>query len=140
MLKKTISYVNYDGQKRTEDHYFHLTKVELITLQVSSEMGFAEHLQNIVKTENRKELIEIFKLLIGMSYGKRSEDGEVFEKSEEQTRRFTQTAAYEALFMELATDADAAAKFIAGVIPADLAADAQQTTRQLPPPPPSPAQ
>ena len=38
-------------------------------------------------------------------------------KSEEISNGFAQTEAYSQLFMELATDADAAAAFVNGIIP-----------------------
>ena len=41
-------------------------------------------------------------------------------KKEELTEAFSQTEAYSQLFMELATDADAAAKFINGITPKDI--------------------
>ena len=118
MYKKTITYPDYNGEEIKEDFYFNLTKLEM---QLEKEGGLAEKIQAIVDSKNVPELIKIFKELILRSYGKKSDDGKRFIKSPELSREFTQTEAYSELFMELATDSDAASAFINGIIPANLA-------------------
>lgn len=39
MLKKTISYTDYDGNQRTEDFYFNLSMAELTEMQMGVEGG-----------------------------------------------------------------------------------------------------
>ena len=121
MYKKTITYLDYNGQEIKEDFYFNLTKAEILEMQLEKEGGLAEKIQTIVDSKNVPELIKIFKELILRSYGKKSDDGKRFIKSPELSREFTQTEAYSELFMELATDSDAASAFINGIIPANLA-------------------
>ena len=121
MYKKTITYLDYNGEEIKEDFYFNLTKAEILEMQLEKEGGLAEKIQTIVDSKNVPELIKIFKELILRSYGKKSDDGKRFIKSPELSREFTQTEAYSELFMELATDSDAAAAFINGIIPANLA-------------------
>ena len=121
MYKKTITYPDYNGEEIKEDFYFNLTKAEILEMQLEQEGGLAEKIQAIVDSKNVPELIKIFKELILRSYGKKSDDGKRFIKSPELSREFTQTEAYSELFMELATDSDAASAFINGIIPANLA-------------------
>ena len=121
MYKKTITYPDYNGEEIKEDFYFNLTKAEILEMQLEKEGGLAENIQAIVDSKNVPELIKIFKELILRSYGKKSDDGKRFIKSPELSREFTQTEAYSELFMELATDSDAASAFINGIIPANLA-------------------
>ena len=121
MYKKTITYPDYNGEEIKEDFYFNLTKAEILEMQLEKEGGLAEKSQAIVDSKNVPELIKIFKELILRSYGKKSDDGKRFIKSPELSREFTQTEAYSELFMELATDSDAASAFINGIIPANLA-------------------
>lgn len=121
MYKKTITYPDYNGNEIKEDFYFNLTKAEILEMQLEKEGGLAEKIQTIVDSKNVPELIKIFKELILRSYGKKSDDGKRFIKSPELSREFTQTEAYSELFMELATDSDAASAFINGIIPANLA-------------------
>lgn len=121
MLKKTITYTDYNGVERTEDHYFNLTKAEIMEMEMSTSGGMAEMIQRIVSAQDAPAIIKIFKELILQAYGQKSPDGKRFIKNADLREEFAQTEAYSQLFMELATDADAAAKFINGIIPADVA-------------------
>ena len=117
MLKKSITYTDYNGTERTEDFYFNLTKAEIMEMEMSTAGGLSEMLQNIVKAQDAPSIIKIFKELVLKAYGQKSPDGKRFIKSEELSTEFSQTEAYSQLFMELATDADAAAKFVNGIVP-----------------------
>lgn len=121
MIKKTITYTDYNEVERTEDFYFNLTKAEIMEMELSTTGGMAEMIKKIVATKDQPAIIKIFKDLVLKAYGEKSADGKRFIKSEEITTAFSQTEAYSILFMELATDADAAAKFVNGIIPADVA-------------------
>lgn len=116
MYKKTITYVDYDENERTEDFYFNLTQAEVMEMELSTSGGMAEMIKGIVAAQDVPEIIKIFKRLILESYGKKSPDGKRFIKSDELTDEFKQTEAYSNLFMELAQDADAAAEFVNNVI------------------------
>ena len=117
MIKKTITYEDYNGVERTEDFYFNLTKAEVMEMEMSTKGGLAEMIDRIVKAKDEPAIIQIFKDLILKAYGVKSLDGRRFEKSDEIRTDFAQTEAYSILFMELATDADAAAKFVNGIVP-----------------------
>ena len=121
MIKKTVEYVDYNGVTRKEDFYFNLTRAEVTEMEMSTAGGMAEMIQRIVDAQDAPAIIKVFKDLILRAYGEKSPDGKRFIKSEELSAAFSQTEAYSNLFMKLATDADAAAKFINGVIPADMA-------------------
>lgn len=130
MLKKTIKYTDFDGVERKEDFYFNLTKAELLELQMSMEGGLKGHLERIIKTQSQPELIKMFKEIIMTAYGEKSPDGKRFMKSEEIRRNFECTEAYSELFMELATNSDAAADFINALLPDDFKTD-EETRAQL---------
>lgn len=117
MLKKTITYTDYDGNTRTEDHYFNLTKAECMELEMGVSGGLTKTIEEIVKAQDMPRVIELFKKIILKAYGIKSPDGRRFIKSEEIANEFTQTEAYSELFMELATVEGAAAKFVNSVIP-----------------------
>lgn len=118
MLKETITYTDYNGVERTEDHYFNLTEAEVMEMEMSTAGGLAEQITAIVNAKDAPSIIKIFKDLILRSYGIKSADGKRFQKSEEISTAFAQTEAYSKLFMKLATDADAAARFVNGIVPA----------------------
>lgn len=124
MLKKTITYTDYNGVERTEDFYFNLNKAELIELELRHADGFEGYLNQLIKADNRDELVDLFKKIILMSYGEKDPSGKRFIKSDELTQAFVQSEAYSELFMELATDDKAAAAFINGIVPA-MASPAQ---------------
>lgn len=127
MLKKTITYESFDGdEKYTEDFYFHLSKAELVEIEMSHKGGLSNSIQNIVDAEDGKTIMEEFKKIILMAYGKKSADGKRFIKNEVYREDFIASNAYSELFMELVTDAEAAAKFIQAVIPAGMIAEAEK--------------
>ena len=117
MLKKTITYTDYDGNERTEDFYFNLKKSEVMEMEMGTTGGMRKMLEKIVAEQDSKRIIETFKDIILRAYGEKTADGKRFMKSQELADAFSQTEAYSELFMELATDAAAAAVFINGIIP-----------------------
>ena len=121
MIKETITYIDYNGTERKEDFYFNLTKAEIMEMEMSTKGGLAEMIQRIVAAQDQPAIIKIFKDLIVKAYGVKSPDGKRFIKNAEVVDEFIQTEAYSQLFMKLATDADAAAKFVNGIVPADMA-------------------
>lgn len=119
MLKKTITYIDCNGTERTEDFYFNLNKAEVLKMELGVTGGMAEKIKKIVAAQDQPTIIKVFEEIILMAYGEKSDDGKRFIKSKELSEAFMQTEAYSNLFMELATDADAAAKFINGILPAN---------------------
>ena len=120
MLKKTITYTDYNDVERTEDFYFNLNKAEIMEMEMSTTGGMAEMIQRIVKAQDSPAIVKIFKDLVLRAYGEKSADGKRFIKNDEIREAFAQTEAYSILFMELATDADAAAAFVNGITPTDI--------------------
>lgn len=116
MLKKTIKYVDFDGNEREEDFYFNFTDAELAEMELSVNGGLKQKLESIIKAKNEPEIIKQFKDIILKAYGEKTPDGRQFVKSDEISKAFSFTNAYSTLFIELATDADAASAFINGVI------------------------
>lgn len=119
MLKKTITYEDFDGNKRTEDFYFNLSKAEILEMEMGISGGMTQMLNKIIAAQDGGRVIKTFKDIILKAYGEKSPDGKRFIKSEEISTAFSQTEAYSQLFMELATNADAAATFVNSIIPVD---------------------
>lgn len=124
MLKKTITYTDYNEMERTEDFYFNLTEAELNELQLATPGGYAGYLQKMVAAQDTPTLIGVIKDLILRSYGEKSLDGRIFVKIDESgkpvSRMFSQTEAFSKLYMELGSDSDAATKFVLGIMPKNL--------------------
>lgn len=123
MLTKTIKYVDFNGTEREETFNFNLSKAEVLELELGTNGGMTELIKSLLDKNNGAELMKLFKKLILTSYGIKSIDGKRFQKSEEISTEFEQTGAYEALFMELVTDQNAAAAFMKGLMPEVPATD-----------------
>lgn len=135
MIKWTIKYTDFDDVERTEEHWFGLTQTELTEWNASETGGMEKTLKRIVNTENTQRLIEVFKDLILRSYGEKSDDGRSFIKFRDGNRLsddFSQTAAYDALFMELATDDKKATDFVKGIVPKSLGEQLSNNVAALP--------
>lgn len=116
MLKKTVTYVDYDGVERTESFYFNLSESEIVDMELGVDGGWRKRMQRIIDSKDAPTLMREFKNLIMISYGKKSDDGRRFMKSKEISEEFIQTEAYNKIFMELVTDDKAAANFANGII------------------------
>ena len=120
MLKKTIEYTNYNGEKRKKDFFFNLKKSELVDLQYSTPQGFIDYITKITESQDNQALWKAFRDIVLLAYGEKSDDGERFVKSKEISEGFEQTEAFSELIMELMSGSDAAANFINSIMPKDL--------------------
>lgn len=117
MLRKTIKWKDWDDNEREETFYFNMTQSELTELELSASGGMMKNIEGIVEAQDHPTLIKLWKEIILASYGEKSPDGRRFIKSDELSQEFSQTGAYDILFMEISTDVDAATNFINGIIP-----------------------
>ena len=120
MLKKTITYTDYNNNERTEDFYFHLNKAELLEMELSVDGGMTTKVKRIAAAQSAPEMMAIWKDILLKSYGVKSDDGKRFIKNQELRDAFEQSEAYSVLFTELAMDTDAAINFVKGVMPVDI--------------------
>lgn len=131
MLKKLIKYTDYDGRERSENFYFYMSKAELMEMELGTVGGMQNLIQLIIDKQDIPKIMEAFKTIILKAYGEKSPDGRRFIKSKELSEAFSQTEAYSNLYMELITDADAAAVFINGIVPEDVAMAAEARRREV---------
>lgn len=121
MLKKTIAYTDFDGVERVEDFYFNLTNSELIKIGNVIPDGLSAISEESIKKADIETLFSLFQTFIISSYGIKSEDGKYFRKSEELSRDFEQSAAFDSLFNEFMDNPEEFNSFLLGIIPANLA-------------------
>lgn len=112
-----MTYTDYDGNERTEDFYFNLSKAEVAEMELSQTGGLVKLLEKMIAEQDSKRIVEMFKDLILRAYGEKSPDGKRFIKSQELREAFSQTEAYSDLFIELASNAEAASAFVNAIIP-----------------------
>lgn len=127
MFKKTITFTDYNGKERTEDHFFNLSQAEVLKwIATEGDYTLDQYLLKIAKANNGQEIMDQFERIIYLAYGEKSLDGRRFIKTEEVKRNFMETEAYSVLFTEMMTDASKAAEFINGIIPEKLANDVRE--------------
>ena len=116
MLKKTVTYIDFDGNERTEDFFFNLTEQEIAEMELSTEGGLGNFINKAVAAKSQVELIELFKKLILAAYGVKSADGRRFVKNDAVREDFMSTQAFSDIYMELVQDADKASAFFNGIV------------------------
>lgn len=134
MLTHVIEYEDFNGNPTKEVFYFHLSKAELLDIELGFEGGLEAGIKKIIETENHAELVKIFKKILVLSYGIKSDDGKRFMKSDSLREEFTQTAAFDELFIQLTTDEAFAATFIQGILPKDIQEAATKAIAKQSPP------
>lgn len=131
MFKITKTYIDFNENERKEDFYFHLTEAEVMKMQLGTTGGLAETIQRLIALQDGPAILEVFEDLVMKAYGVKSADGREFIKNQKLRDSFAQTQAYSDIYVELATDADKAAKFINGILPANLAKKVAEANVQL---------
>jgi hypothetical protein len=139
LLKKTIVYENpFTQQMVSEEHYFHISKADLIEMQMENlnepEVinpqtgakleGYPAMLQRIVNDKDGKEILVVVKDMVRRAYGKKS--GDRFLRSPEIWEEFISSEAWSQLYFELCTDAGAQADFMNGIFPRDMLEEANK--------------
>ena len=117
MHKETITFIDFDGNERAEDHYFNLTESDVVKMEMGTVGGYTKMINDIISAQDAPKIMSTFEEFVRKSYGKKSPDGRRFEKSEEISKEFMETNAYNKLFMRLCTDGGYAAKFVNAIIP-----------------------
>lgn len=117
MLKKTITFKDYNGQERTEDFYFNLTLTEISRMELSTSGGLEEHIKRLIAAQDGGEIMNLIEKIILTAYGEKSPDGRRFMKGGDLSKAFSETPAYDIMFVEFAQDAEKMAAFVNAIIP-----------------------
>ena len=117
MLKRTFTYVDYDGNERNDTWFFGLSEAEVAKIQLGTYVGLEALLKQLMDNKNGLELVEILDQIIMTSVGQKSLDGRQFIKNQQLRDEFRQTDSYNQLFMEIATDEAKAAEFFNAITP-----------------------
>lgn len=134
MLKKSIKYVDFNGEEQIDECYFNLSKTELTQMEASEKGGFENYLTQLIEEKDQKKIFELFKEIVLMSYGQKSADGRQFIKKKmvdgQMIRlrdEFEQSVAFDELMMELIAGGDkAVSEFVSKLIPREIAAEIEK--------------
>ena len=132
MFKDTRTYIDFNGNERTQDFRFNLTEAEIVEMDLTTEGGLEAMIKKIMDEQDRARLIMLFKDLIRRSYGVLSLDGNHLDKRPEVFEQYSQTQAYSDFFMELAANAQLASDFVNGIIPAKRRVKSEELKSALP--------
>lgn len=134
MIKKTITFENFLGEKETEDFYFNMSKGELVILQMSAITQRTESLQDklekIGKSLQGRDLVAVLDEIILNTIGQKTTDGKKFIKNDQIREDFKSSGAWSELVVELLSSADAMGDFINGLMPANLRKEVDQTVKE----------
>lgn len=115
MFKHNIAYIDFNGNERKEDFYFHLSLPEVTRLEAEIGKPLDEYTQELAVSQNMKDMIGFLEKMILNSYGKKTSDGKSFHKSKELRQEFEYSQAYAELFEQLLTNPELAKRFGEGV-------------------------
>lgn len=120
MIKKTITYEDYNGEERTKDFYFHMNQVEFSKLNAEIPGGIEKRMQKIIEDRDEDALLLIIDKLVSRGYG-------IFDEEEEFTKigktgrplyeKFINTDAYDKLISELIKSEHNITEFLRGMMP-----------------------
>lgn len=113
MYMTPLNYTNFAGAKKSTKLHFHITPVEFADWMMDNKAEADKMLEALSGMEEAMEanpngeateaqkltMLRLIRTLAEISYGKPSDDGEVFDKSE--TEKFRYSAAYAAFRMFL---------------------------------------
>lgn len=121
MLVKKIDYTDFNGEKRSENFEFHLSEAEVTEMNLRYVGGLEKYVASLNHNLDGNKVMDMMKDVIERSIGRKTPDGR-FEKSQSVKENFLYSEAYNILFMELCLNADAATKFVNGIMPAKIKA------------------
>lgn len=120
MIKKNITYVDFDGEERTDAFYFNLSKAELMDIELDYNGNMSEAMNIMLEKRDMKGVLGLLSKLVRKAYGEKSGDGKRFLKNKELEDGFATTDAFSNLLIELVNDEKKLEAFVTGVIPADM--------------------
>lgn len=120
MLKKEISYTDYNGEKQTDVCYFNMNKAELGRMQVKMDGKYLDYLKSLIEKKRIEALYDFFYNLVLDAYGEKSEDGKRFVKNASMRSDFENSVAFSEILIDIIGDADKMASFTRSILPADM--------------------
>ena len=120
MIKKNITYIDFDGEERTDAFYFNLSKAELMDIELDYNGNMSAAMNIMLEKRDMKGVLGLLSKLVRKAYGEKSGDGKRFLKNKELEDGFATTDAFSNLLIELVNDEKKLEAFVTGVIPADM--------------------
>ena len=133
MVKKTITYEDFEGNQKTKDFYFHMNQVEFSKLNGEVPGGLEKRMQTIIQDQDEDALLRMIDLLVSRSFGKFDEEDE-FTKIDRNGRplyeKFVNTDAYDKLIIELIQSEKNIVSFLTEVMPKNMQGKIEEEYRK----------
>lgn len=111
MYSKTIEYVDFNGNERSDKLYFHLSLPEVTRIEAEIDNSLKDHITSLIANRDKKTLLDFLERIILTSYGERTQDGRTFKKNEQITSDFENSLAYAEFFEQIITEEGMAQSF-----------------------------
>ena len=129
MVKKTITYTDFEGNEVTKDFYFNISKMEFRELDRRIPGGLERFIDTVRTEKDPDKMLDLMNLLILESYGEISEEGR-FVKEDARGRRlsnyFKISEAWDVLFTNMLQNENELSEFLTGIVPQDVANGAKE--------------
>lgn len=129
MVKKTLTYNDFEGKEVTKDFYFNISKMEFRELDRTIPGGLENLIERIRVEKDENQMLDLMSILILASYGEKAEDGR-FVKEDPWGRKlssyFKISEAWDVLFMNLLQNEQELNEFLTGIVPKDIAENAKE--------------
>lgn len=127
-----VTYTNFFGEQVEEQLHFHLSKGELMDMELQRTPLSAKI---AIVNGGEASAMDAYKLLcefVSKAYGERSEDGRRFFKDDRATKAFMASPAFDALLDKLSSDSKFSTGFLAGLFPEDIMGKAKKLIDEHP--------
>ncbi len=120
MVKRKVTYRDFDGEERTDVFYFNLTEAELTEIELEYDGDMSNKLQIMRENRDGRGMFSLITNLILRAYGEKTSDGKRFVKNAEMREAFAASEAYSELLKGLLEDENKLTAFIAAIMPEDI--------------------
>lgn len=117
MIKKNVTYKNFEDIEITETLHFHFTEAELVELESSEEGGLTAWGETLKESGNIEEILAALKKIIGKAYGEKMDGGRRFVKNDLIVDSFKSSEAYSTLLFQLLENPTEAGEFFKALVP-----------------------
>lgn len=129
MVKKTLTYNDFEGKEVTKDFYFNISKMEFRELDRKIPGGLERMIDQIRVEKDENRMLDLMSTLILAAYGEKAEDGR-FVKEDAWGRKlssfFKISEAWDVLFLNLLQNEQELNEFLTGIVPKDVAEGAKE--------------
>lgn len=134
MIKKTLTYHDFDGEEHTKDFYFSMNQTEFGLMNNKIPGGLENYLKRVQEDKDSAKLLDLLTMFITESYGERSDDGALFFKKDPKGRKlgeaFLMTEACDNLLTELLENENRIAAFLTGMLPTNIRGKVEEGVRE----------